>query len=203
MSEIRPFLFGTAAASSVRAFGAALAVVETPPGTSPWSPRPGTDPEPSLPAIDVTALREEAAAQGREEGLRETATLRARLQQMIYSLADAELEATTVRARLIAEAAATVVDAWVGGKSVAEKFLPIIRAWQTRSNEPATAFVHPSEVDAVRAALGEATMTVSADPALAVGTMRVSSAGLELTHSWEQRLAELREAIVTAIEVSA
>ena len=203
MSDIRPFLSSLASASPARAFGAALPVIDTPAGTSPWSPQPRTAPAPSAPAVDVTAVHDEAAARGREEGLRETAALRARLQQMIDSLADAELDANDVRAHLIAEAATTVVDAWVGGKSVAEKFLPIIRAWQTRSGEPATAYVHPSEVESVRAALGEASMTVTADPSLAVGTMRVSSAGLELTHSWEQRLTELREAIVTAIEVSA
>lgn len=203
MSEIRPFLASLAHAGGTRPFGSALRVHETPPGTSPWSPQPSGEPATAAPAIDLTSLREEAVAQGREEGLRETAALRARLQQMIFALGDAEIEAAAVNAGLIADAAATVVDAWIGGTGAAEKFLPIVRAWQARGSEPATAHVAPSEVEAVREAIGDAEITVVADPALAAGVMRVSSPGLELTHSWEQRLVELREAIAAAVEVSA
>jgi hypothetical protein len=201
MSDIRPFLSTLAPQPGVRPFTSALPVSVVPVGTSPWSPRPTAPTEPAQPAIDVAAIRAEAEEQGRDEGLRETEVLRAKLAQMIGALAAAQAEATAMHANLIADAAATVVDAWLGSTGSADKFLPLVRAWQARSADPATAHVHPSEADTLRAAIGESTLTVVADATIPVGTLQLRGPAHELTHSWERRLSELREAITLALEV--
>lgn len=203
MSDIRPFLSTLASASPVRSFTSVLPVSEVPVGTSPWSPQPRGEVAVAAPQpqIDVAAVRADAMVEGRAAGMRETEILRAKLQQMIEALAGAQAEASALHAKLIADAAATVVDAWLGSTGSADKFLPLIRAWQDRSPDAATANVHPSEAEALRAAIGESTLSVVADPSIPVGTLQLRGHAHELTHSWEGRLAELREAIVTALEV--
>lgn len=203
MSEIFPFLATLAPSSGVRSFTSALTVAEVPAGTSPWSPKPtaAPAPDPSTPPIDVEVIRADAIVQGRAQGMRETENLRAKLAQLLDGLAAAQAEAVAQRATLIADAASTVVDAWLGTSGSAAKLLPIVRAWQARSDEPATARVHPSEADALRAAIGESTLAIVADATLPVGTLQLRGPAHELTHTWEQRLAELREAIIVALEV--
>lgn len=199
MSDIRPFLSTLASATPVRSFTSALPVSVVAVGTSPWSPR--SAPAPAQPEIDVAAIRAEAVQQGKSEGLRETAALRAKLEQMIGALAGAQAEATAMRANLISDAAAAVIDAWLGTAGSADKFLPVVRAWQARSGDPATAHVHPSEAEMLRAAIGDAAMTVVADASIPIGTLQLRGPAHELTHSWDRRLAELREAITLALEV--
>jgi hypothetical protein len=199
VSDIRPFLSTLVSATPVRSFTSALPVSVVAVGTSPWSPRP--EAAPAQPQIDVAAIRAEAMQQGRDEGVRETAALRAKLEQMIGALAGAQAEATEMRATLISDAAAAVIDAWLGTAGAADKFLPVVRAWQARTADPATAHVHPSEAEMLRAAIGDATMTVVADATIPVGTLQLRGAAHELTHSWDRRLVELREAITLALEV--
>lgn len=202
MSDIRPFLATLIPSSGVRSFTSALPVAQVATGTSPWSPRSSTvEAGPEQPAIDVAAVRAEAVEQGRAEGMRATEQLRATLETMVAALASAQAEATAVRASLIADAAATVVDAWLGGAGSADKFLPVIRAWQARSADPATAHVHPSDAEMLRSAVGESSLSVVADATIPAGTLQLRSSAHELTHSWERRLTELREAIIVALEV--
>ncbi len=200
MSDIRPFL-STLASSAVRSFTSALPVAQVPTAMSPWSPQPQAEPAPVQPVIDVEEIRAAALEEGRDEGLRETEVLRGKLKQMIGALAAAQAAATTMHASLIADAAATVVDAWLGSAGTADRFLPIVRAWQDRSAEPATAHVHPSEAEMLRAAIGESSVTVVADATITIGSMQLRGPAHELTHDWSQRLAELREAITLALEV--
>ncbi len=203
MSEIRPFLSTLVSATPVRSFTSVLPVSVVPVGTSPWSPQPSTlvpvaAPQPQ---IDVAAIKADAIVEGRAEGMRQTEQLRATLQQMIDGLAAAHAEASAMRANLIADAAATVVDAWLGGTGSVDRFLPVVRAWQARGSVASTAHVHPSEADALRTAIGESTLSVVADAAMPAGSLQLRGPAHELTHRWESRLAELREAIVLAIEV--
>lgn len=202
MSEILPFL-ATLTPTGTRPFTSALPKVDVPSGPSPWAPPPAPPAveEPDEPPIDLAALRDEAIEQGRAEGLRETAALRAKLDRLVTALATAEKETSALRANLIAEAAATVVDAWLGATGSIEKFLPVLRAWEARSADPAKAHVHPTEVEEIRAALGESTIEVVADPAVSAGSVQLRGAAHELTHDWSRRLGELREAIVHALEV--
>lgn len=202
MSDILPFLATLAPSSGVRSLASAVPRVDVPgTGTSPWAPRPQVVEEPEEPPIDFAALRDEAIEQGRAEGLRETAALREQLGRLVSALADAEVLASTTRADLIADAAATVVDAWLGAPGSADKLLPVIRAWEARSTEPAKALVHPSEVDALREAIGESDLEIVADASIAAGTLKLRSAAHELTHDWQGRLNELRDAIAHALEV--
>lgn len=203
MSDVLPFLATLAPSAGVRPITSALPQVQVQTGTSPWSPKPPPISEaPAEPPIDFDALRDEAIEAGRAEGLRETAALRARLQQLVTALAEAEAEASQTRANLIADAAATVVDAWIGASGSAAKLAPIVRAWENRSDDPAAVHVHPSEVEGLREAIGESPVTVVGDAAQRPGTLQLRSAAHELTHDWERRLAELRDAIVHALEVT-
>lgn len=202
MSEIRPFLATLAAPKQAAPFAATLPVVETPRATSPWTPQPPRVEAPAVPAIDVEAVRAEAAARGREDGLRETAALRAKLQQLIEGLAATEAETRAVRANLIADAAATVVAAWTQRAAAGEAFAPIVRSWLAKTTAATTARVCPGDVDALRAAIGDAAIEIVADPAIAPGGLALRTASHELIHSWDERLAELREAVRTALEVT-
>ncbi len=202
MSDILPFLATLAPSTGVRSFASAVPRVDVPAGgASPWAPPPPPVVEPEEPPIDFAALRDEALEQGRAEGLRETAALREQLARLVSALADAETLASTMRANLIADAAATVVDAWLGASGSADKLLPVIRAWEARSSDPAKAHVHPSEVEALREAIGETDLEIVADASLAPGTLKLRSAAHELTHDWQGRLSELRDAIAHALEV--
>lgn len=207
MSEILPFLSTLAPSSGVRSFTSALPVAQVPSsGNSPWAPQPVAPAAPAAPAtpaidIDVEAIRADAIVQGRAQGMRETENLRAKLQQTLDALAAAQAASATTQANLIADAASTVVDAWLGTPGSAEKFMPIVRAWQARSTQPATVQVNPLEAEALEAAIGESTLSVVADAAIPPGTLQIRGPSHELTHNWESRLAELREAIVAALEV--
>lgn len=198
MKDVLPFLSTLPGAAPVASFVSALPVAHPPGGPSPWSPTPPA----AAPAVDTAALRAEACARGREEGLRETQALRDRLQRAIAELEAATAEVRTVRAEQIAEAATTVIDAWSGSAGGAARLVPVVRAWQERMTEPATLTVHPAHADALREAIGDAPLTVVADPTLPQDALRIRSATRELDHHWDQRLAELRAAIVHAMEVT-
>lgn len=216
-ADITPFLAAVAAASA-RPLGAALPAVAPASAPSPWCPRPVAPTAPPAleadapdPARDLAALRAEASAAGWAEGHaagvaageQQTAALRERL-----TAAAAALEAATAAlgppaAELIADAAAAVVGAWTEAAPRRELFAPIARAWVARCRVAATARVCPDEVDALRAALAEvaeaAAVDVVGDPAIAPGDVRIASGELELRHAWDDRLPELREAIVAAL----
>jgi hypothetical protein len=85
-------------------------------------------------------------------------------------------------------------------------FLPVIRAWLAQSGSPpppATARVHPDDVDAMTAAITEASggapIAVVADPSLVPGAIELRGPAFELSHSWTARLPELRAQILTAL----
>jgi flagellar biosynthesis/type III secretory pathway protein FliH len=200
--SIMPFL--TAIAAATRPLGAALPALETPPATSPWTPRPEPAPAaptaPSAPLIDVDALRAEACEAGRAEGLRETEALRARLAQLADALEAAKAALTAPAADLIAEAAIAVIAAWTETADRRELFAPIIRAWIERCQAPSTARVHPSDAEAMRAVIGDAAILVEPDASVERGGVHLRAATLELTHTWETRLRELREAIAAELE---
>jgi flagellar biosynthesis/type III secretory pathway protein FliH len=180
-----------------RAFATTLPVQVTPPVSSPWAPQSS---EPALPPpapVDLDALRAEAIERGRVEGLAETARLRAQLAKLVASLAAAAAQEATTATAHIAEAATTVIAAWVGRTPSLE---PIIAAWTARCGEPSTARANPADVDALRAAIGDAAVTIVPDPAIAPGDIHLRATALELEHRWADRLAELRTAIHAAIE---
>jgi hypothetical protein len=200
--DVQPF-FPTAA-SPTRALGTALRALATPAVTSPWSPRPVAAPVPAEPPPDelaeLTAIRDEARAQGRAEGLAEVAALRERLTEVLDRLAVPADLAAAPAAELVAEVATCVIETWLGHAERSALFAPIVRSWLARSpSQPATARVHPADAAALAAAIGDAPLAVAPDPALAPGALEIRSATLELLHDWRIRLDELRTSIASAL----
>ena len=111
MSDVLPLL--AVIRAPVRGLAATLPQVATGPATSPWSPK--AEPAAAPPPVDADAIREVARREGREEGLRETEALRARLAELIGALEQAEVLVVPATVGRIADAAACVVDAWFAG----------------------------------------------------------------------------------------
>ena len=193
MSEIKPFL--SFAARPSRAFADAIDSVDVPVQPSPWSPKTnGVAPTSAAPSVDVDTLRADAIARGREEGLAETAALRARLGSLVEKLAAAHAAKTDKMAELVADAACSVVGAW-SQVDRAAMFTAIIRAWTETSLGAASARVNPIDAELV----GDKLPLVT-DPAVKPGDIVIRNASAELTHVWEDRLRELRETIVASLE---
>jgi flagellar biosynthesis/type III secretory pathway protein FliH len=193
--DIRPFL--TSLASPTRSFAQALPVATVPAGQSPWNPQT----TPSAAAVDVEAIRAKAIEDGRAAGQRELDGQRAKLAQVIAALAkDRDGESARI-AELVAGAAAAVVEAWLEGTDRPTQFAPIVRGWLNKTGDGggATARVNPADVAAMRAAVGDAMIAVEPDPSVPAGDVRVRGPMLDLTHSWSDRLAELKNAIATAL----
>lgn len=201
MSDIRPFLSTIAPAKSEpKSFVGSLAKIEMEPATSPWSPQPQTAPVAPAPIIDTAAIEAEACERGREEGLAETAKLREQLQKAIAAFTTARAALVTPTAMKIASAAAAVVGAWTETAAPSELYAPIVHAWIAKHEAPATAHVSPAHVDALKEIIAGAPITVVADASMLDGDIRLSSSTMELSHSWDQRMSDLRDTIASALE---
>jgi flagellar biosynthesis/type III secretory pathway protein FliH len=205
--DVQPFF--PAEPSPTRPLGAALPGLVMPAVTSPWSPRPvaptgagpaGTAAQSPDEVAAIAAIRDEACAQGRAEGLAETAALRERLAAMLAGLSLPADQVVAPAADLVAEVATCVVETWLGHADPTALFAPIVQSWLARSpSQPATARVNPADAAALAAAIGDAAITVTPDPALAPGALEIASPTLELSHDWRTRLDELRTAIAAAL----
>jgi hypothetical protein len=200
--DVRPFLVSVA--SPTRPLGAALPRMVTPEVTSPWTPRgaeiAATVAAPAPSEAEIAAIYEDARERGRADGLAETAALRDRLTAAIAALAAATAQVAAPAAELIAELASCVIEAWTANAAPGELFAPLVRSWAERSaGQPATARVHPDGVAALTEAIGDAAITVVADPALAAGAVEIRGATLELCHDWQARLPDLRTQIAGAL----
>lgn len=200
MSAVRPFLSTiTGASSAPRSFGSAIATIPTTPSTSPWSPQSQAS---ATPVVDTAAIEAEARERGRQEGLAETEELRAQLAKTIAAFTTARASLVTPSAMKIAAAAAAVVGAWTETASPSELYAPIVHAWIAKHDAPATAHVAPAHVEAIKEIIAGAPITVIADASMRAGDIRFSSPTMELAHSWDQRLPDLRDAIANALEQS-
>lgn len=203
MSDVRPFLATIATVDGPRPLGSALQRIPTQPATSPWSPAGAAAQSASAaqaPAIDTAAIEAAARERGREQGLAETAELRARLALAVDALGKAQAAAREVTAVRIAEAAAAVIGAWTQAATPALLYTPIVRSWLDRCPTPATAHVHPSHVAAVAELVGEAPLAISGDAALRPGDIRLAADTLELAFSWDRELQVLRQLVAAALE---
>jgi hypothetical protein len=194
-----PFLTAIAAAGPPRPFAQTLTVIPSTVPVTPWTPAP--TPVASVvadaPAIDVAAIRDAAIAdglaQGRAQGLAEGQALRTQLARLVDAMNTATQQAAQHASEKISDAAMTVIAAWLGQ---APSLKPVIDAWTAKTSEPATARVNPADVEA----LGEiAGLTVVADATIARGDIQLRSASHELTHTWSERLVELRAAIQASL----
>ena len=193
IDPVRPFLaFATRPA---RTFADAITNVEVPVLPSPWSPKPDA---PAATPADLEALRVDAITRGREEGLAETAALRTRLRSLVDQTAADHAARTEKVGELVAEAACAVVGAWSPCDRRAV-FASIVRAWTARSLGAASARVNPQDIEL----LGESGLTIEADASIKPGDIIIRNAQAELAHVWADRLRELHETIVTALEESA
>lgn len=198
--DLRPFLVSVA--TPTRPLGAALPTLATPPVTSPWTPKPvDTEPVVAPPSeAEIAEIIEAGRARGRDEGLAETAALRARLAGLVVELATARAAIIPPAVELVAEVVTCVIEAWTEHAGGDDRFAPLIRAWvEQASGQPATLRVHPGDVAAVTEAVGDAAIAVEADPALAPGAVAIRGAALELNHDWRTRLPDLRTAVAGAL----
>lgn len=179
---------------------------------TPWTPRRDEPPAPPpVPAKDPRIIeeelawaRDEAIAQGRADGLAETAALRAKLARAVDDLAQVREVKLDELADAIGGLVGSIVQAWIGASERTIAFAPIVRGWlaSPSAHAAAVARVHPSDVDALRDALGPAAPTslqLDPDPTVAPGDLTIRSAEHELVHSWQARIAELHEAVAAAV----
>lgn len=197
MSHV-PFLTAIAANNATKPFAQTLTVIPTTVPVTPWTPAPTPAPVVvEAPQIDVAAIRDaaiaEGLAQGRAQGLAEGEQLRTQLARLVDAMNTATQNTATLAGEQIAEAATTVISAWLGATP---SLAPIIAAWTAKTSEPATARVNPADVEKLSL---PSNIVVVADPAIASGDIALRSASHELTHSWSERLAELRAAIAAQV----
>ncbi len=211
MSDIVPFLAAIARQATPQPFASAVKTIVTPATPSPWlpgaqgaSPASVTAQPEAVSAAEIEAIqaaaREAGRQQGIAEGLLETAALRARLTGLCAAMAASSGHAIDATSELVADAATAVMAAWVEKVDRKELFAPLVRSWLAASQAPAAAHVHPMDVGAMTAAIGDAPMTVVGDVGVAAGDVVIRGATLELAHAWEPRLRELRDGIAAALD---
>ncbi len=200
MSRLSPFL--STVESPISPLGAALATIDVPAAVSPWTPQPPQPPREIEPPaqVDVAQLEADARDRGLAQGLGETAALRARLTELIVELEARRDEVIGPTAELIADAATCVITGWIASVDPRELFIPLVRGWLARASGTTSVRVHPGDVAAITAAIGDAAITVIADDTLVAGEARFRSGALELLHSWDDRLREIRAALTIAAD---
>ncbi len=206
--DLQP-LFAVLSASS-RPFASALQIQITEPVASPWLPQ-GTQPGVQTEAISEGAsilreqefaeLRAKATEAGRAEGLRETAVLRDALKTMVLELAAARETKLDKTAETIAACAIAAIEGFVTTAPKQALFEPVVRGWIARvGTARAVAKVHPDGVAALQDAIGDAPITIEADPTMQPNDLKIRSESLDTTHAWAERLRDLRDVIATALE---
>jgi flagellar biosynthesis/type III secretory pathway protein FliH len=206
MSDDLQPLFAVLSAGT-RPIAAAFATQAVPAPVTSWLPQhtaPSFD-EAAAAKLgeELAALRAKAIEDGRAEGLRETAVLRDTLKQLALQLAAARDKGTENAAEAIADCSIAAIEGWLGSVPAEQLFAPAIRGWLARSNGAhATAKVHPLQVAALKAAIGDAPIAVEADPTMAHHDLKIRGEALDQTHAWSERLRELRDAIATALEAA-
>lgn len=209
-------LFASLVASSAapRPFASALPARASGVVNTPWTPRVEVDSAGAQLSIEdgdaaraehervaLETARREATEAGRAAGAAETADLRAKLARVIADLETTREDRVAHHAEAIADAATVVIEAWMARTHRTQLFTPIVRAWLDRAGEAAaTAFVHPTDIAAMTAAIGDAAIAVEGDATMSAGDVRVRNSSFDSTHAWRERLRELRDAIATALE---
>lgn len=203
MKDVKPLMLRDLAPP--RPLRDSLATVPSGEVTSPWTPRrTEAVPAPVEPVVHqpLEVIQAQARERGRAEGLAETAAARAALATLITRVEAANARIQALAGTQIAEAVVAVIAAWTGSAPRAELFAPVIRAWLGTGSAGARprVCVHPGDVEAVRAALGETAAEVSVDPTMSPGDIALRTETLELVNRWDERLADLREQVAMWIE---
>ncbi|MEO8842703.1 MAG: hypothetical protein ABI591_13480 [Kofleriaceae bacterium] len=188
--------------AGTRPLSTAIQTQPAPALVSSWLPM-GTQPghDDGKRERELADARAAAVAEGRARGFAETAALRETLHQLVTELATSRSATTTKTAEAIADCAIAAIEGFVATAPKQELFAPLIAAWIVRAGAaPAIAKVHPNGVGALRAALGDAPITIEADAAMTPGDLKIRGEALDTTHAWAERLRELRDVIATALE---
>lgn len=203
MSEVKPLHPVTT--QPPRPLRDTLETVSSGEAVSPWLPRPTSDQAASgkpAPSVSLEALESRAREQGRAAGLAETAELRRRLADAVARFEMVTAEMVSVSSAQIADAVVAAIGAWTEREDRARLFAPAVQAWAASGRAGrAAAHVHPGEVAALQAAVGEELeLDVVPDAAVKPGNLVIRSEALELATEWDKRLADLRERIVAVLE---
>ena len=205
MSDQPQPLFAALVANA-RPLATAITAKPTPPVAAPWLvPAQASGIDEATAARNAAALAEaraKAIEEGRQEGLRETAGLRETLQKLAAQLIAARDEKLSSAAESVAACAVAAIEGWLVTAPKQELFAPVVEAWMERGGATATAKVHPSGVVALQAAIGDAPITIEADPTMAASDLKIRGDALDMSHAWAERLRELRDAIATALETA-
>jgi len=150
---------------------------------------------------ELAELHAKGLEAGRAQGLAETAALRESLQKLVTELAASRTAHDAKTAEAIADCAIAAIEGWIDTAPKQELLAPVVAAWIARAGSaPAIARVHPSGVVALQAAIGDAPITIEADPTIAPGNIKIRGEALDTSHAWPERLRELRDVIATALE---
>jgi flagellar biosynthesis/type III secretory pathway protein FliH len=204
VSDLPLPLFAVLSAGT-RPFATAIQTQAAPALVSSWLPmgtQSGQDEEEALAdAQELAELRAKALAEGRAQGLAETAALRETLQKLVTELAATRTDRNAKTAEAIADCAIAAIEGWIDTAPKQELLAPVVAQWIARAGSaPAIAKVHPNGVVALEAAIGDAPITIEADPAMAPGDIKIRGEALDTSHAWPERLRELRDVIATALE---
>ncbi|MFT3694180.1 MAG: hypothetical protein QM831_13630 [Kofleriaceae bacterium] len=152
-------------------------------------------------AEELAQLKMQAIEEGRQQGLAETAKLREQLATLAAELVAARESNLAKQAEAIAACAVAAIDGFVTNAPKQELFQPLIAGWLERAGgAEAIARVHPSCVAALQQAIGNAPIKIEADPTMAPTDLQIRSESLDLKHSLNERLKDLRDVIATAVE---
>jgi flagellar biosynthesis/type III secretory pathway protein FliH len=202
VSDLPQPLFAVLSAAT-RPFATAIQTQAAPALVSSWLPmgtQPGQD-EDATHVQELAELRAKALEEGRAQGLAETAALRETLKKLVNELATSRTAHNAKTAEAIADCAIAAIEGWIETAPKQELLAPVVAAWIARAGTaPAIARAHPSGVVALQAAIGDAPITIEADPAMAPGDIKIRGEALDTSHAWPQRLRELRDVIATALE---
>jgi flagellar biosynthesis/type III secretory pathway protein FliH len=192
--------------AGTRPLGEAVQQQPMPALVSSWLPLssdPGIAVDDRAEKAAALAAKELAIAEGRAQGMAETAALRETLKTLLAELAAASKANTAKTAETIADCAIAAIEGFVETAPKQELFAPVIEAWIARAGTaPATAKVHPGGVVALQAAIGDAPIAVEVDATMAPGDLKIRGESLDTSHDWRERLKTLRDVIATALEAA-
>lgn len=150
---------------------------------------------------ELRARLARAEEDGRAEGLRETAALRARLAEVVAALERVQATQATAAAEAIVDVALAVCGvlapaaAALDKSGVAALMTEVVGA---AGGQAITLKAHPDDAAELGADLPEA-VRLEADPTLAPGEIRAQGARLMIDARWAVRLAALHEPLVALL----
>ncbi len=143
---------------------------------------------------------ERARQQGRAEGLAETAALRQQLVELHAQLAAQHQDRGRQLGRAAVDAALVIIEAWLEGDETDRRarLSPVVERWSSAlgAGGPLVAWVAAADEGALRDVVAGLGIEVRVDPELLPGDLRLRGERAMTELRWEERLSELREALL-------